>query len=406
MQTYKYRAIAQDGTAVNGVVEAYDEFEAVNEIRKTYSVVESIKPVRKGRRVNIDVNEPLWVSNKTLAITANQFYIMLRAGLTMSRTIELIADQCDDKLMRRYLRASAEDVAAGYSLADSLEKNGKKIPAVFIETVRAGEESGTLEHSFQSLEAYYTRANKTKKKVKSALTYPILVLVIAVVVIALIMVVLVPRMTETLTGFGVELPLVTRILIAISNFFKNWWYVILIVIVALVLARYFWGKTEKGKMLFSRLRLKLPVLGKIARYNAAAQVANTLSTLLAAGLPMTRALDIVSRVVDLRCVGKELNECIVDIEGGMSLGEALKNSKYLPAMLVEMINVGETSGTLEETLRTIGNFYSDEATTAADAALALMEPLITIVLGVVVGFIVIAIYVPMFSMSSGMGTGL
>ncbi len=406
MQTYKYRAIAQDGTAVNGVVEAYDEFEAVNEIRKTYSVVESIKPVRKGRRVNIDVNEPLWVSNKTLAITANQFYIMLRAGLTMSRTIELIADQCDDKLMRRYLRASAEDVAAGYSLADSLEKNGKKIPAVFIETVRAGEESGTLEHSFQSLEAYYTRANKTKKKVKSALTYPILVLVIAVVVIALIMVVLVPRMTETLTGFGVELPLVTRILIAISNFFKNWWYVILIVIVALVLARYFWGKTEKGKMLFSRLRLKLPVLGKIARYNAAAQVANTLSTLLAAGLPMTRALDIVSRVVDLRCVGKELNECIVDIEGGMSLGEALKNSKYLPAMLVEMINVGETSGTLEETLRTIGNFYSDEATTAADAALALMEPMITIVLGVVVGFIVIAIYVPMFSMSSGMGTGL
>ncbi len=406
MQTYKYRAIAQDGTSVNGVIEAYDEFEAVNEIRKTYSVVEYIKPVSKGRRVNVDINEPLWVSNKTLAITANQFYIMLRAGLTMTRTIELIAEQCDDKLMKRYLRACASDVAAGYSLADSLDKHGKKIPAVFIETVRAGEESGTLEQSFHSLEVYYTRANKTRKKVKSALTYPIIVLVLAVIVIAIVMVVLVPRMTETLTSMGVDLPWITRALIAISNFMANWWYVILIVIAAVALGLYLFGKSEKGKMAYSRLRLKLPVLGKIARYNAAAQVANTLSTLLAAGLPMTRAIDIVSRVVDLRCVGKELNECIVNIEGGMSLGESLKSSKYLPAMLIEMITVGEASGTLEETLRTIGEFYNDEAVTASDAALGLMEPMITIILGVVVGFIVIAIYVPMFSMSAGIGGGI
>ena len=112
MQTYKYRAIAQDGTTINGVIEAYDEFEAVNEIRKSYAVVESITPLDKKRRINIDINEPLWVSNKTLSLTANQFFIMLKAGLSMSRTIELIADQCDDKLMRRYLRASAQDVAA------------------------------------------------------------------------------------------------------------------------------------------------------------------------------------------------------------------------------------------------------------------------------------------------------
>ena len=168
MQTYKYRAIAQDGSTVNGVVEAYDEFEAVNEIRKSYAVVESIKPVRKERRVNIDINEPLWVSNKTLSLTANQFFIMLKAGLTMSRTIELIAEQCDDKLMRRYLRASAADVAAGYSLANSLEKNGKKIPAVFIETVRAGEESGTLEQSFQSLEEYYARKFVPRSRILSS----------------------------------------------------------------------------------------------------------------------------------------------------------------------------------------------------------------------------------------------
>ena len=403
MKTFKYRAIAQDGTAVNGVIEAYDEFEAVNEIRKSYDVVEFIKPVRKERRINININEPLWVSNKTLALTANQFFIMLKAGLSMTRTIELIADQCSDKLMKRYLRASAEDVAAGYSLAASLEKNGKKIPAVFIETVRAGEESGTLEQSFQSLEVYYSRAHKTKKKVKSALTYPIIVLLIAIVVIAVVMVVLVPRMTETLQSFGTELPVVTKILIAISDFFKNWWWIVLIVIAAVILGLYFYGKTEKGKMSLSKLRMKMPVIGKITRFNAAAQVANTLATLLAAGLPVTRALDIVSRVVDMRCVGKELNEAIVKLEGGMSLGEALKDSQWLPAMLIEMITVGESSGMLEETLRTIGLYYSEEATSASDAALGLMEPIITVVLGVVVGFIVIAIYVPMFTMSSNAG---
>ncbi len=401
MQTFKYRAVAQDGSTVNGVIEAYDEFEAIGEIRKTYAVVESIKPVRNGRKFSIDINEPLWVSNKTLAITANQFYIMLRAGLSMTRTIELIAEQSSDKLMRRILRACAEDVAAGYSLADSLEKNGKKVPAVFIETVRAGEESGTLEQSFCSLEAYYSHANRVQRKVKSALMYPIIVLVLAIVVIAVVMVVLVPTMTETLLSFGAELPVVTRILIAISGFFQNWWYLLLIVLVAVILALYFYGKTEKGKMLFSKMRLKMPVLGKIARYNAAAQTANTLATLLAAGIPVTRALGIVSRVVDLRCVGKELNEAVVKLESGMSLGEALAGSQYLPAMLIEMITVGESSGMLEDTLRTTGLFYSEEATAASDRALGLLEPAITIVLGVVVGFVVIAIYLPVFMMSSG-----
>ncbi len=403
MKTYKYRAIASDGSPVTGVIEAYDEFEAIAEIRRTCTVVEDIKPVENKRRINIDINEPLWVSNKTLALTANQFFIMLKAGLPMSRTVSLIAEQSDDRLMKRILRACAEDVAAGYSLAASLEKNGKKIPPVFIETVRAGEESGTLENSFESLEVYYTRAHKTNKKVKSALTYPVIVLLLAVVVIAVVMVVLVPRMIETLESFGTELPLVTRILIAISNFLAKSWYIILILIAAIAIAVFAYGKTEKGKLLYSRIRMKLPVLGKIARYNAAAQTANTLSTLLAAGLPVTRALEIVSRVVDMRCVGQELNKAIVKLESGMSLGEALANAKYLPAMLIEMITVGESSGMLEETLRTIGQYYTDEATSASDTALGLMEPMITVILGVVVGFIVIAIYVPMFSMSSGGG---
>ncbi len=401
MTTFKYRAKAADGSTVQGVIEAYDEYEAIAQIKRTCPIVENIKEIKSGRRINIDLNEPLWVSDKTLALTSNQFYIMLKAGLAMSRVIEIVAEQSDDKLMKRILTACAADVAAGYSLAASLEKNGKKIPAVFIETVRAGEESGTLENSFQSLEAYYTRMHKTKKKVKSALTYPIIVLLLAVVVIAIVMIVLVPTMTRTLTSMGTELPLATRILIAISNFFKGYWYILLIVIAVIGIAIFAFGKTDKGKLLYSKIRMKLPVLGKIAKYNAASQTANTLATLLAAGLPVTKAIDIVSRVLDQRCVGEELNKAVVKLENGSSLGEALADSKYLPTMLLEMIAVGEQSGSLEETLRTIGSYYTDEATSASDAALAMLEPMITIILGVVVGFIVIAIYIPMFSMYGG-----
>ncbi len=401
MTTFKYRAKAADGTTVNGIIEAYDEYEAIDQIRRTCPVVEKIKPVRSDKKINIDLNEPLWVSDKTLALTANQFYIMLKAGISMTRVIEIVAEQSDDKLMKKILTACAADVAGGYSLASSLEKNGKKIPAVFIETVRAGEESGTLENSFASLEAYYTRAHKTKKKIKSALAYPIIVLILAVVVIAIVMVVLVPRMTETLTSLGTELPVMTKILIAISNFFKNAWYILLIVIAALGIAIFAYGKTEKGRLLYSKIRMKIPILGKIAKYSAAAQTANTLSTLLAAGLPVTKAVDIVSRVLDQRCVGEELNKAVVKLENGMSLGEALADSKYLPSMLLEMVTVGESSGSLEETLRTIGTYYNDEATSASDQALAMIEPMITIILGLVVGFIVISIYVPMFSMYGG-----
>lgn len=401
MTTYKYRAKASDGSTVNGVIEAYDEYEAIDQIRQTYPVVEKIAPVKKERRINIDLNEPLWVSDKTLALTANQFQIMLKAGLSMSRTIELIAEQTTDKLMRRILRASAADVSAGYSLANSLEKNGKKIPAVFIETVRAGEDSGTLEQSFASLETYYNRSYKTKKKVRSALTYPIFVVLIAIVVVAIVMVVLVPRMTDTLQSIGTELPLITKILIAISNFFANYWYWLLIVVGVVGVALFAFGRTDRGKLVYSKIRMKMPVIGRVARFNTAAQVANTLATLLAAGLPITKCVDIVSRILDQRCAGEELNKAVAKLENGMSLGEALQGSKYLPDMLIEMVTVGEASGSLEETLRTIGLYYTDEATSASDAALAKLEPTITIILGLFVGFIVIAIYIPMFNMYSG-----
>lgn len=403
MQTFKYRAQASDGSAVTGVLEAYDEFEAVNDLRQMYPIVEDLQPVKQSRKINIDLNEPLWVEDKSLSLVASQFSIMLKAGLPMARVVELIAGQTSDKLMKRILTACAADVAAGYSLSRSLEKNGKKIPAVFIESVRAGEESGTLEQSFDSLKVYYDRAHKIRQKVRSALTYPIIVIILAFIVVGIVMVVLVPTMTGVFENMGTELPLPTRMLIAISHFFSNYWPILLAGIAALCLAFFAYKRTENGQIQLSKLRFKLPVLGRIAQMNTAAQVANTVSTLLGAGLPLTRVIDIVSRVLDQRSVGVDMAKCVSKLETGKALGDVLPEVANLPDMLVEMAKVGEESGSLEDTLRTIGEFYTDEAERASDRALSMIEPMITIILGVFVAFIVIAIYVPMFSMYNGIG---
>ncbi len=403
MQTFKYRALSADGASVSGVVEAYDEFAAVEDLRRQFAIVEDLQPVKKKKKFNIDINEPLWVEDKSLALVASQFSIMLRAGLPMSRVVELIAGQTSDKLMRRILTACAADVAAGYSLSRSLEKNGKKIPAVFIESVRAGEESGTLEDSFDTLKTYYDHAHKVKQKVKSAMTYPIIVIILAFIVVGIVMVVLVPTMTQMFENMGSELPLPTRVLIAISHFFSNYWPLLLALIAALAIAFFVYRKTENGKINLSRLRFKIPIIGRIATMNTAAQVANTVSTLIAAGLPIPKVADIVSRVLDARSVGVDMGKCVGKLETGQNLGEVLQDVDNLPDMLVEMAKVGEESGSLENTLRTVGDFYTQEAERASDRALAMIEPMITVILGVFVAFIVIAIYVPMFSMYQGVG---
>ncbi len=403
MQTFKYRALSADGASVTGVVEAYDEFAAVEELRRQFAIVEDLQPVKKKKKFNIDLGEPLWVEDKSLALVASQFSIMLRAGLPMSRVVELIAGQTSDKLMRRILTACAADVAAGYSLSRSLEKNGKKIPAVFIESVRAGEESGTLEDSFDTLKTYYDHAHKVKQKVRSAMTYPIIVIILAFIVVGIVMVVLVPTMTQMFENMGSELPLPTRILIAVSHFFSNYWPLLLALIAAVAIAFFVYRKTENGKINLSRLRFKIPVIGRIATMNTAAQVANTVATLIAAGLPIPKVADIVSRVLDARSVGVDMGKCVGKLETGQNLGEVLRDVKNLPDMLVEMAKVGEESGSLETTLRTVGDFYTQEAERASDRALAMIEPMITVILGVFVAFIVIAIYVPMFSMYQGVG---
>lgn len=401
MTTFQYKALSKDGAPVNGVIEAYDEFEAVAQIKQTCNVVIKVEPIKMQQNLLAAINEPLNFSIKSLGMVCQQFSILLRAGLPIVQTTKLIADQTTDRLLHKLLAQAADDVAAGSSLATSFENSGKKIPAVFIETVRAGEEAGTLEGSFERLAKYFEKSDTIKKKVKGAMMYPMLLMVMAVVVTGIVMVFVVPTLMDSMSAFGGYMPLPTQLLMGISDFLVAYWWAVLIFFVVLFGLFKLYGNTEQGKRQYSKIGLSIPLIGRINQMNAASQFANTMATLLAAGLPIINALRATGRVLDSYVIGLSVDAAIVGVEEGKRVGDILRTNPYLPSLLVEMTAVGEQSGALESTLETIGQFYDNESNDAANKVLSMLEPMITVILGIVIGFVVIALYLPMFTMYGG-----
>lgn len=405
MKTFKYTASYPSGKTIKDTIDANTEFDAVARIKDmggTLLTIEETK-ARSESALNKSLNEPLSISEKQLSLVASQFAILIRAGIQMARAVQIVAEQTSDKYLKKVFTEVAGDVAAGFPLAQSLETRSSKFPAAFIENIRAGEESASLEYSFDKLKTYYEKSYKLKAKVKSAMTYPIMLLILAVVVIAVVVNVTVPVMADMITSGGGELPGPTKILLAAYDFTQKWWPIILGLVVFLVIAYKVYDSTEDGHFKLAELQLKLPLLGNIALMNNASQFANTMATLLSSGMPLTRALAATGRVIDNYAAAKTVTRAVRGIEEGRRLGGVMRGNEYFPKLLVEMTDVGEEAGTLPETLQTIGNYFDSEAEQASTKALSMMEPIITVVLGAVIGFIVIALYMPMFSMYNSIG---
>lgn len=404
MSTFKYRAISRDGAPVNGIIDAYDELEAVDQIKQSCTMVTAISEVRAKPRESRELFAPPKISHKALALLCSQFSIILTAGLPVVRSVELIRDQTADRSLRKLLGKVADDVSAGYGLAQSFEhKGGSLLPTTFIETVRSGEESGTLEASFQKLFRYYDKSSKVKAKVRSAMMYPAFLSVLAVIVIAIIMTVTMPTFTGMFRSMNIEMPALTRGLIALSVFFSKYWWLVLFAILLLIVAVKSYADTERGALRMARRQLRLPALGRVAQMKGASQLSNTMSTLLTSGLPMIRTVSITARVLDNRWLGQRLGALVPKLEEGRRFGECLRECGCFPELLCEMAAVGEETGSLDETLETIGAYYDSEVEVSTNRALSMLQPAITVVMGIVIGLIVIALYLPMFSMYAGIG---
>ncbi len=400
MEQYKYSAMSNDGSRVEGVVEASDEFTAVSKIKaQNLPVVINIQQVKQKDMgiLSADLGSKK-VDTEALSVMCSQFSIILGAGVNIATCMQMISEQTADKKLAAMLAKSADDVAHGAGVAASFERNCEGLPLTFIETVRAGEQSGTMDECFKTLEAYYSKSHKLQQKIKQALSYPLFVVVVAIVVVIVMMVKVVPTMTSVFEGFGGQLPAITVALVGMSKFFRVGWPFMIAVAVVGFGGFKMWVSTEKGKEQHSSNMLKIPVMGNINRLNGAAQFANTMSALLKAGLPVSQALDTTGKVMDNYVLGQGLRGMVRKIEEGRRLGDVMRESALFPKTLTEMTAIGEETGELESTLDTIGDYYANEADHATTQALAKLEPGIMVVLAIFVGWIVLAIYMPMFSM--------
>jgi len=396
MPAYYYEGAYSNGERVTGVVEAQSRAEAVAQIRKSCDMVISLKETRQTTKDELQFMQR--IDAKSLALVCRQFSIILKAGLPLVQAVDLTAAQTQDKLLAKILRQASQDVSNGWSLSYSLQQRGKKLPVTFIETVRSGEESGDLVSAFSRLSNYYDRMYKTRAKATSALLYPAFVLAVAAIVVGIIMLYAVPAFSTTFASLGIELPFVTKLLIAASNFFTKYIVVIILVIAATLLLIRLYGQTEKGREQEARMKMSIPVVGKIVTMSGASQFAHTMSTMLAAGMPILQALEVSGRAITNYCMSKAVLDTISGVESGKTVGECMSQSRDLPAMLIQMTSIGESTGSMEDTLQVMAEYYDNEVDTATARALSLLEPIIIILLAGIVVVILLAVYLPMFSM--------
>ena len=397
MKTFKYTARSQYGANVDGVIEANTQEEAIALLKDDHLIVRTIEAAGGEHDIDLRLGGRK-TKEKTLAVMCNQFAIILEAGLPIVRTLELVAGQTEDKSLHAILNNVADDVAAGYELAASFEKHGSHLPATFIESVRAGEQSGNLTIVFQRLADFYRKTSETKGKVKSAMMYPAFVMVVAVIVVGVIMVFAVPTFKSTFEGMGQELPLPTKIMMGISDFMVQfWWVFILIGALAYGGVQLAKRKSEEFRLWWSRLGTKLPVIGKITVMGCCSQYASTMAVMMTAGLSAAQAVEVTSRTISNYYMGHALSSCVPDLEAGRPIAETLAAKDAYPRLVTEMTGVGEQTGELEHTLEVVSQYYDFEMQEATSRAIALMEPAIICVLAVIVCMVLLAVYLLMFS---------
>lgn len=395
MQTFRYKGISPDGAKLSGVISAYNENEAVTELRKTLSIITKIETVRETAGSSVGKRK---IKEKELAIICSQFTIILASGLPIVRCVEMVAEQTNDKGLKNMLLKVAEDIGSGYTMAQSFEKNsGGRLPSTFIETIRAGEQSGTLETCFRRLHKYYDKTSKVKAKVASALTYPIMVLVVAVIVVVIIMVVAVPKFTKVFNDLGVELPFITKALIAVSNFFVNFWWLIILTAAVCTIAYNLAKRTEKGKRFLAARKLTKSPLHNLHTMNASASFADTMATMISSGMPIVKALEVTSNVAGNYAFGLAVKAVKSGVEQGRTVSQCMAQSRYFPKMLTEMTAVGENTGSMEETLDVVGDYFANEVDLKTSRLLQMMEPAITAGLAVITVIILLAVYLPIFN---------
>jgi type IV pilus assembly protein PilC len=400
MATFAYSGRTRAGQNVTGerIAESIDA--AVAALRREQILVTQINPVKEAAKAGPAKVKARRVNAKNLAVFTRQFSVMIDAGLPLVQCLEILGTQEEDKNFSAVILATRGDVESGMSLADAMKKHPKTFDPLFTNMIAAGEAGGILDTILKRLATYIEKAVKLKAQVKSAMVYPIAVIVIAALVVGVILWKVIPTFASLFAGLGATLPLPTRIVIAASNGMVQFVPFVIPAVIALVFGfRTFYG-TPSGRRLVDSTVLRMPVLGNLMRKIAVARFCRTLSTLLASGVSILEALDITARTAGNAIVEDAIMLTRKSIEGGDTIAAPLKETGVFPPMVVQMIGVGEATGALDTMLQKIADFYEEEVDVAVAGLLTLLEPIMIAFLGGVVGGIVIAMYLPIFDLIS------
>src|SRR5436309_43332 len=395
MALYAYRG-RSGGALVSGEIEADDRPTAVAQLRARGVVATAVQE----RPAKITTVKKIGgkVKDKDLAIYTRQFSTMVDAGLPIAQCLAILSEQSDSKALRDVTGKIAREVEGGATLAESFRKYPKVFNDLFTNMLQVGESGGVLDVVLQRLSGYIEKAAKLKSKVKGAMVYPVTIISVAVLVIVFMMIFVIPTFAKMFQGLGAELPVPTKIVMFISEFTQR--YIVFMVLAGAAgiyaIKRYY--GTDQGSKVIDAFLLKVPVIGMLIRKVAVARFTRTLGTLISSGVPILEGLLITARSAGNRVVEATVMEARAAVTSGRTLSEPLKGSTVFPPMVVHMINVGENTGALDQMLQKIADFYDDEVDTAVTALTSLLEPLMIVFLGVVVGGLVVAMYLPIFKL--------
>lgn len=399
MPKFQYKAKNLSGKIIEGVYDAPNQMAVIDMIRQKSFYHLEVKQISERKDLN-QMKLFAKISNKDITIFCRQFAAILKAGVTMIHALNMLGDQTENKILKDVIRNVNEDIQKGSSLSQAMSQHTDSFPPILIHMITAGEVSGTLENSLEVMAVHFEKAHKLQQKVKSAMTYPIVVCFVAIAVVIFLLTAVVPVFVGMFENAKAELPLPTKILLGTSGFLRQNGLILVFIIVIAVVGIRFYLSSDTGRLAFDKKKLGMPLIGNLQIKTIAARFARTMSTLLTTGVSITEALDITSKVVGNSYAIKAVHKIEDQVKEGKGLYIPVKTSKIFPPMLENMIMLGEESGTLERMLSNCAEFYEEEVDTATQRLTSMLEPLIVVFLGVVVAFIVISIALPMFDMAS------
>ncbi|SDK52536.1 type II secretion system F family protein [Natronincola ferrireducens] len=396
MPVYEYKAVTTNGENIEGSYTAKTKNEVVMMLKQNQNYPISIKEAESKDIRDMQIFSS--VKTKDLSVFCRQFYAMLNAGVTIIQCLDILRQQVENKKLKKIVAEVYEEVQKGLTFSEALKKHSTVFPQLMTYMVAAGETSGSLDIIMDRLATHYEKENKINNKIKSAMIYPIILTFVSVAVVIFLLTFVMPTFLGMFEGSGVPLPLPTKILLAISAGLRTFWYIILIGAIVLFYGIKRYITTEDGGLRFDRLKFSLPIVKQLNQKIVTARFSRTLSTLLASGIPLLQSLENVANAVGNKYAAEGIMKAREDVRKGVDIATPIKRTGLFPPMLDNMIRIGEESGTLDDILDKTANFYDEEVDFAIGKMTTLLEPIMIVVMAVIIGFIVIAMVLPMFDM--------